>query len=214
MFVLTKENSVANHFLDELRDINIQKDRLRFRRNLERIGEILAYEISKTLAYEQRNLKTPLANHKGKKLSKQVVLANILRAAVPFHQGFLNYFDQAENAFVGAYRGKHQEDLSFEIVQNYVASPSIENKVLILIDPMLATGKSLIKTFKVLEEYGKPSEVHIAAVIAAEQGVNYVQENLTQAKLWIGAVDKELNQHSYIVPGLGDAGDLAFGEKS
>ncbi len=210
---LSKDNSIIHHFIAELRDIEIQKDRMRFRRNLERIGEIAAYEISKTFAYNPVDITTPLGIASVPQMKEQPVLATILRAGLPLHQGLLNYFDHADNAFISAYR-RHHKDGSFDIHLEYVSSPAIENRILILSDPMLATGQSLVQTYKALLERGKPSITHIVAAIASTQGIAHVQASLPEGiKLWIGAVDDELTVQSYIVPGLGDAGDLAFGEK-
>lgn len=213
MFVLHHTPSVANHFLADLRDVHVQKDSMRFRKNLERIGEILAYEISKKMDYVTRNITTPLAVAETKLLKEQPVLVCILRAGLPFYQGFLNVFDEAENAFIGAYRGKTNENHDFEIEMHYATSPSIEGKTLILIDPMLATGKSLVKTYQALLKVGKPAHVHVACVIGSQAGVDYITQELPKHDLWLGALDKNLNDKFYIVPGLGDAGDLAFGAK-
>ncbi len=213
MFTLSKKNSLANHFLAELRDVKIQKDSLRFRRNLERIGEIMAYEISSDLSFESERVITPLGSKNIPLIEDKIVLATILRAGLPFHQGFLNYFDNAENAFIGAYRGRHKDDHSFEIVQQYMGSPSLDGKTLILIDPMLATGKSIVSVYKALLDYGHPSKCYIASVIASQAGVDYIQNELPDAMVYVGDVDEELNNQFYIVPGLGDAGDLAFGQK-
>lgn len=214
MFVLSQQPSLANQFIAELRDISVQQDRLRFRRNLERIGELMAYEISKTMAYHNVAVTTSLGIAQTQVLRQQPVLATILRAGLPFHQGFVNYFDSAENAFAGAYRGyapgNHD---AFEIAMDYIVGPDLSGKTLILCDPMLATGRSLEKIYHAMLRYGIPAQTHIAAVIAAPEGVRYVQQQLPQCHLWLGAIDDHLNEHSYIVPGLGDAGDLAFGEK-
>ena len=195
-------NSVISQYMTELRDVNIQKDMLRFRRNLERIGEIMAYEISKTLAYKTIDTLTPLS------------LATIFRAGVPFHQGFLNYFDHAENAFVSAYR-KYKEKENFEVCIEYLASPRLDGKVLILADPMLATGASMDLSYRALLTKGEPAQIHVASVIASQQAVDYVKAHFPDERttVWCGAIDDHINEHSYIVPGLGDAGDLAYGEK-
>ena len=200
--------------MTELRDVNIQKDMLRFRRNLERIGEIMAYEISKTLDYDTVDTLTPLAMAKSEVIATQVVLATIFRAGVPFHQGFLNYLDHAENAFVSAYR-KYKEKENFDVCIEYLASPRIDGKTLILADPMLATGASMELSYRALLTKGTPAQIHIASVIASQQAVDYVAELFPSDRttIWIGAIDKEINSHSYIVPGLGDAGDLAYGTK-
>lgn len=210
---LSENNSLLNQFLLEIRSVDIQNDRIRFRRNVERIGEIMAYELSKTLTYSEKKVQTPLGIAPIHTIDENIVCATILRAGLPFHQGFLSYFDGAENAFVSAYR-KYKDALKFEINIEYIASPSIEGKTLIMIDPMLATGSSLELAYGAMLTKGNPSKVHLATVIASQAGVDYVKscfpENVT---LWCGAIDPELNSHSYIVPGLGDAGDLAFGVK-
>ena len=200
--------------MTELRDVNIQKDMLRFRRNLVRIGEIMAYEISKTLDYDTVDTLTPLAMAKSEVIATQVVLATIFRAGVPFHQGFLNYLDHAENAFVSAYR-KYKEKENFDVCIEYLASPRIDGKTLILADPMLATGASMELSYRALLTKGTPAQIHVASVIASQQAVDYVAEHFPSDRttIWIGAIDKEINSHSYIVPGLGDAGDLAYGTK-
>lgn len=214
MFVFAQQPSLANHFIAELRDVTVQQDRLRFRRNLERLGELMAYEISKTLTYQTAAVPTPLGTAQTQLLRQQPVLATILRAGLPFHQGFTNYFDRAENAFAGAYRGYVVgEEEHFEIAMDYISSPDISGKVLILSDPMLATGRSLEKVYHALLRYGIPAQTHIAAVLASPEGVRHVQEQLPQCHLWLGAIDDHLNDHFYIVPGLGDAGDLAYGPK-
>ncbi|MVM29356.1 uracil phosphoribosyltransferase [Spirosoma sp. HMF4905] len=214
MFVFAQQPSLANQFIAELRDVSIQQDRLRFRRNLERLGELMAYEISKKLPYHFIDVQTPLGISNTQVLRQQPVLATILRAGLPFHQGFANYFDQAENAFAGAYRGSSSsENEEFEIAMDYIVSPDLSGKVLILCDPMLATGRSLEKVYHALLRYGIPAQTHIAAVIASPEGVRHVQQQLPQCHLWLGAIDDHLNEHFYIVPGLGDSGDLAFGEK-
>ncbi len=213
MFVFTENQSIANHFIAELRDKEVQKDSWRFRKNLERMGNLMAYELSKSLNYQEAEVKTPLGTSKTKLLEQQPVLAVILRAGLPFYQGFLDFFDKAESAFVGAYRGPLQEDNSFDIVHGYTVTPHLDDKVLVMLDPMLATGKSIVSVYESLMIYGKPREVHVVAVIASKPGVQYVCRKLPDCKLWLGAVDDELNEFSYIIPGLGDAGDLAFGNK-
>lgn len=214
MFVLTHQPSVANQYIAELRDVAVQTDRLRFRRNLERLGEMMAYEISKALPYQNRTVQTPLGVATTSVLRQQPVLATILRAGLPFHQGFANYFDRAENAFAGAYRGYVPgNEAEFEVAMDYVVCPDLSGKTLILCDPMLATGRSLEKVYHALLRYGIPAQTHIAAVIASPEGIRHVQQQLPQCHLWLGAIDDYLNEHFYIVPGLGDAGDLAFGEK-
>ena len=214
MFVFAQQPSLANQYIAELRDVSIQQDRLRFRRNLERLGELMAYEISRTLPYQNSAVKTSLGTAHTQVLRQQPVLGTILRAGLPFHQGFANYFDQAENAFAGAYRGyKASGDDEFEIEMDYIVSPDLSGKTLILCDPMLATGRSLEKVYHALLRYGIPAQTHIAAVLASPEGVRYVQAQLPQCHLWLGAIDDHLNEHFYIVPGLGDAGDLAYGQK-
>jgi len=207
------QNSLLNQYLLEIRDVEIQKDRMRFRRNVERIGEIMAYEMSKSFNYSSKYVQTPLGIATVNTIDDTIVVSTILRAGLPFHQGFLSYYDQAENAFVSAYR-KYKDALKFEINVEYIASPSIEGKTLILTDPMLATGSSLELTYGALLTRGRPSKIHLATVIASQKGVDYVQQCFPDdTTLWCGAIDPDLNNHSYIVPGLGDAGDLAYGEK-
>ena len=211
-FNISASNSIANQFIAELRDVNLQQDRMRFRRNLERIGEILAYEISKTLDYHIVATETPLGISDASVPSQRIVLATILRAGLPFHQGMLHYFDRADNAFISAYRRNHK-DGSFEIQLDYISTPELQDCVLILVDPMLATGASINVALKELARFGVPATVHIAAVIASTAGVEAVQHAHPKAHIWAGAIDEELTAKFYIVPGLGDAGDLAFGEK-
>lgn len=213
MFVLTKHSSVANHFMAELRDVAIQQDRLRFRKNLERIGSLLAYEISRALPYKNTTVQTPLGTANTSLLREQPVLATILRASLPFHQGFLHLFDQADNAFIGAYRGHHIGEENFEVEMDYLAAPELNKRTLILLDPMLATGRSIEKVYHALLRSGIPLQTHIAAVIASPEGIKYLQTRMPECRLWIGAIDERLDEHFYIVPGLGDAGDLAFGSK-
>jgi uracil phosphoribosyltransferase len=213
MFILTEKNSVANHFISELRCIDVQKDSMRFRRNMERLGEIMAYEISKSFEYIPQNVTTPLGIANAGTCLQHPVLATILRAGLPFYQGFLNYYDKSESAFIAAYRSPEAGNGDFEIKMEYIATPSLENKTLIIIDPMLATGKSVLLTYKSMLKYGIPSKVHLASVIASRQGVDYLKDNIENLSLWVGAVDEILNKKSYIVPGLGDAGDLAYGDK-
>lgn len=196
-----------------MRDISIQKDRMRFRKNLERLGEILAYEISKSLDFKDQDIATPLAKTQMAIPSNQIVLVSVLRASLPFYQGFLNFFDSAESGFIGAFRNEN-EGGDIIINLNYHASPSLEGKVVILADPMLATGKSIIRTLETIVSHGTPAMIHIAALFAAPEGIKYIEENLKLPyKFWLGTLDEKLNHLSYIVPGLGDAGDLAFGEK-
>ncbi len=209
---LSERYSLLNNWIGELRSTEVQTDRMRFRRNLERIGEVIAYEISKSMAWEDREITTPLGISVCKQLIQQPVLATILRAGLPLHQGMLNYFDKADNAFISAYR-KHNRDGSFDIALEYVSCPSLEDRILILCDPMLATGSSLVKTIHMLKEEGQAKEVHIVAAIACSVGIEYVRREQPNVKIWCGAIDEELTAKGYIVPGLGDAGDLAYGEK-
>ncbi|MBS1917418.1 MAG: uracil phosphoribosyltransferase [Bacteroidetes bacterium] len=209
---LSQDYSLLSNWVSELRDEEVQGDRMRFRRNLERIGEVAAYEISKQLAFVEKEIQTPLGTAVCKVLKDQPVLATILRAGLPLHQGLLNYFDKADNAFISAYR-KHNRDGSFEISLDYVSCPELEERVVIISDPMLATGSSLVKTIQFLREEGHPSEIHIVAAIACTVGIEYVLRSEPHCKLWCGAIDDELTAKGYIVPGLGDAGDLAFGTK-
>ena len=209
---LSTECSLVCEWISEIRDVQIQSDRMRFRRNLERIGEIAAYEISRHLVYEEKEVQTPLGISQCKVLKEQPVLATILRAGLPLHQGLLNYFDKADNAFISAYR-KHQLDGSFEISLDYISCPELENRVVIISDPMLATGSSLVKTIQYLRDEGHPREIHVVVAIGCTVGIEYVQRSEPQVKIWCGAIDEELTAKGYIVPGLGDAGDLAFGTK-
>lgn len=211
--ILSKGNSLVSEFIAELRDVTIQQDSMRFRRNLERLGEIFAYEISKELSYTEKEITTPLGISNMQVLKEQPVIATILRAGLPVHQGLLNYFDRAENAFVSAYR-KHHKDNSFEIKIEYLSSPTIDDKVLIICDPMLATGQSMFLAYKAMLQRGKPRHVHVIGLIASQEGLNYVKSHFPDnTTVWLGAVDDELTAKSYIVPGLGDAGDLAYGKK-
>lgn len=209
---LSRSYSLLSDWITEIRDEGIQKDRMRFRRNLERIGEVAALEISKVLAHNEVEVQTPLGIAKGKVLKAQPVLGTILRAGIPLHQGLLNYFDRADNAFISAYR-KHNRDGSFEISLEYISCPDLENRVLILSDPMLATGASLVKTIQFLKDEGPPSEIHIVTAIACTVGIEYLRREEPAVKIWCGDIDDELTAKGYIVPGLGDAGDLAFGNK-
>ncbi|MCU0347933.1 MAG: uracil phosphoribosyltransferase, partial [Saprospiraceae bacterium] len=202
---LNDKNSLANRFVAELRDVAVQGDRLRFRRNLERLGEVMAYEISQKLRYEPREVETPLGIAKVNLPAERIVLATILRAGMPMHQGMLGYFDDAENAFISAYR-KHHKDGSFEIAVEYVSCPDLNGCVLILCDPMLATGASVGVAVEALRKYGQPSQLHIATAIASREGLDYLRRVLPAANVWAGAIDEELTAKSYIVPGLGDAG--------
>ena len=211
MHILTQEDSIASYFLAQLRDQVVQQDSMRFRRNLERLGEVMAYEISKTLPYSPKKVQTPLAETTVNLPTEFPVIATVLRAGLPFHHGFLNYFDASESAFVAAYRIEKTDDVTIQV--DYLTSVSLENKILLLVDPMLATGKSLALTYQAMLRFGKPREVHIAAIVASPQGVAHVQKQLPDVKLWLGAIDEKLNEHAYIVPGLGDAGNLAYGAK-
>lgn len=207
--------SLVSRYMLELRNVDIQRDPMRFRANLERIGEIMAYEISKRLRYEDVSVQTPLGTAICQQPADRVVLATILRAGLPFHHGFLNYFDGAENAFVSAYRRYREKGESFDVLVEYLASPSIEGKTLILIDPMLATGSSMELGYRAMLTKGNPSHIHVASIIASRPSIEYVKSCFPADKttVWVGAIDDEINSHSYIVPGLGDAGDLAYGEK-
>ena len=211
---LCEPPSLLNPILAEIRDREVQRDRMRFRRNIERVGEIFAYEISKRLSYKAQDVATSLGTAPAMLLEEQPVIASIMRAGLPLHQGFLNYFDRADNAFISAYR-KHQGDADeFEVEIEYLSSPSVEGRTVILCDPMLATGSSMVLAYKALLARGKPRHTHVAAVIASEQGLCFVQESLPEnITVWVGDVDSELNSRAYIVPGLGDAGDLAYGIK-
>ena len=209
---LSDEHSLVNNWLSELRDIDVQEDRMRFRSNLEKIGEVSAYEISKTLSWVEKEITTPLGTSICKVLEKQPVLATILRAGLAMHNGLLNYFDKADNAFISAYR-KHSPDGSFEISLDYISCPDMENRVVIISDPMLATGSSLVKTMQFIREEGNPSEIHIVCALACTVGIEYVLRAEPKAMIWCGDIDDELTAKGYIVPGLGDAGDLAYGVK-
>ena len=212
LHLLSDTPSILGQYIAELRDADRQRDPLRFRLNMERIGEIMAYEISKTLPTKALSIETPLGIAKETVPDASLVLGCILRAGLPFHDGMLRLFDQAENAFVSAYR-KHHKDGTFNIKIEYVSCPDLTGKTLILVDPMLATGSSMVKTLEALREFGEPGQVHFAAIIAAREGLDYVRRLVPQAQVWIGALDEELTGKAYIVPGLGDAGDLAFGRK-
>ena len=211
---LSENNSVLNHYLKEIRSVEIQNDSMRFRRNMERIGEIMAYEISKSMHYTPEDVKTPLGIAPTNVIDEKIVISTILRAGLPFHTGFLSYFDKAENAFVSAYR-KNKDALKFDIFIEYIASPDLTGKTLIITDPMLATGGSMELAYGALLTKGKPAHIHVATVIASQVAIDYVASHFPDSKttIWAAAIDPELNEHSYIVPGLGDAGDLAFGEK-
>ena len=213
--ILGQENTILNKFIAQIRDCRIQQDSMRFRRNVERVGEIMSYEISKTLNYQAQTVETPLGEAEMSLISDKVVIATVLRAGLPLQQGFLNYFDDAECAFVSAYR-KNKKDGTFKINVENVSCGDLEGKILILVDPMLATGQSLRMTYETLVAHGgEPLHTHIASVIASEQGVEYAQQHLPAGKttLWLGAVDAELTSKAYIVPGIGDAGDLCYGKK-
>ncbi|MEP1488959.1 MAG: uracil phosphoribosyltransferase [Algibacter sp.] len=211
---ISNQNSILNTFLSEIRHVDIQKDSMRFRRNIERIGEILGYEMSKALNYNTSTIKTPLSDCNINLFDDKIVLCSILRAGVPLHNGLLNYFDTAENAFISAYRHHKHNPERFEIIVEYLACPNLEGKTLILADPMLATGQSMVATFEALKPFGVPKEVHLMSVIGAQEGVRFIENHFdANTHLWIAAIDKTLNNKGYIVPGLGDAGDLAFGEK-
>lgn len=210
---LSKEHSLMSNWIAELRDVHIQNDRMRFRRNIERIGEVIAYEMSKHMAHKIVPTSTPLGIHESKILHEQPVLATILRAGLPLHQGMLNYFDKADNAFISAYR-KHHDDGSFEISIEYLSCPDLNNRILIIADPMLATGASLVQTIQAITKTQKPKEIHIAVAIASKAGIEVVENALGKnVPIWCGDIDNVLNDKSYIVPGLGDAGDLAYGTK-
>ena len=209
---LSASNSILSNWIKEIRDVNIQSDRMRFRRNMERIGEVAAYEISKMLTYSTVTITTPMGEADCRVLDPQPVLATILRAGVPLHQGLLNYFDMADNAFVAAYR-KHHRDGSFEIEQHYVTSPEIEGRPLIIADPMLATGASLALALQSLTDEQKPSQIHVVSAIACTVGIELVKRRFPEAHIWAGTIDDELTARGYIVPGLGDAGDLSYGSK-
>jgi uracil phosphoribosyltransferase len=211
---ISDQNSILNHFLAQIRDVNIQKDSMRFRKNIERIGEIMAYELSKTLDYKNIEVQTPLGIKHTSTIAEPVVLCSILRAGLALHQGFMNFFDEAENGFVSAYRHHYNNDDEFDILVEYQAAPSFEGKNLILIDPMLATGQSIVAALQKLHLEHKPKEIHVAVVIAAPEGIDYLEKNLpSTCHLWVAALDEKLNNKNYIVPGLGDAGDLAYGSK-
>jgi len=208
-----ESNSIYNTFLSQLRDKKVQLDSMRFRRNLERLGEITAMEISKTLNYSDKDISTPLGVSNMNLIDEPIVLATILRAGLPLHQGLLNYFDQAENCFISAYR-KHTSPDEFDVEIEYMSSPDLEGKTILLNDPMLASGRSMVLAYKALLQRGTPKKIHVVSVIASQQGVDLVRDNLpSNSTIWVGAIDPEMTKESYIVPGLGDAGDLAFGSK-
>jgi len=209
---LSEKQSLVGNWVAELRDVQLQADHMRFRRNLERIAEAISYEISKKMEYEEKEIETPLGTAVSKVLKSQPVLATILRAGLPMHQGMLNYFDKADNAFISAYR-KHHKDGTFEISLDYVSCPDLEDRIVIISDPMLATGSSLVKTIQYLKDEGNPREIHIVCAIACTVGIEYVKREEPSVIIWCGGIDDELTAKGYIVPGLGDAGDLAFGPK-
>lgn len=210
--ILTQRNSIANHYIAELRSVNVQNDRMRFRKNIERLGETIAYKISETLTYVPEQIETPLGIANMNLIDNQPVIISIMRAGLPFHQGFLNVFDQADSGFIAAYRHTKKSG-EFEIHKKYESVPNLDDKIVIIVDPMLATGKSLAMCCQDLLINYNIKELHIAAIIASEDGLSYVKENLPEATIWIGDLDKELTNKAYIVPGLGDAGDLAYGKK-
>ncbi len=211
---LSETNSILNRFITEMRDVSIQKDAMRFRRNIERTGEILGYELSKTLHYAKTTVKTPLGTLDQNNITDTIVLCSILRAGVPLHNGLLNYFDSAENAFISAYRHHKDSSNNFEIVVDYLACPDLNGKTLILADPMLATGQSMVATYEALKPFGTPKSIHLVSVIGAQKGIAFVRSHFnTNTSLWIATIDEQLNEQGYIVPGLGDAGDLAYGKK-
>ncbi|NNG10797.1 MAG: uracil phosphoribosyltransferase [Arenibacter sp.] len=211
---LGEANSLLNKFVAEIRDVNIQKDSMRFRRNIERIGEILGYELSKALSYKSQLVETPLGSKEMYLPNDELVLCSVLRAGLPLHQGLLNYFDAAENAFISAYRHHRGDEDAFEVIVNYFAAPSLENKTLVLTDPMLATGKTLENVLKALKKHGTPRQIHIISVIGSTLGIEHITEVFPEnTQLWIAAIDTQLNNKGYIMPGIGDAGDLAYGEK-
>ncbi|MBN4071160.1 uracil phosphoribosyltransferase [Crocinitomix catalasitica] len=211
--LIGNSNSVFNHFIAEIRDKEIQADPLRFRRNMERIGEIMSYELSKTLEYGMTTVETPLGQKEVSVLKEQPVIASILRAGLPMHNGVLNVFDRAENAFISAYRRNISLD-KFEIQVEYLACPDLTDKTLVLVDPMLATGRSMVMVYKAIQKNGIPAKVHVVSAIASRDGMEHVEQNLPDdTELWLGALDEKLDDKSYIIPGLGDAGDLAYGLK-
>jgi uracil phosphoribosyltransferase len=210
----TRENSILNQFISELRDVSVQKDRMRFRRNIERVGEILSYELSKSLSYKAKKTQTPLGEINMSIIQNSLVLCSVLRAGLPLHQGLLNYFDTADNAFISAYRYHRDKGDAFEVIVKYFAAPSLTDKTLVLTDPMLATGKTLENVLKALKDYGKPNQIHIVSVIGSKSGVEHIKAVFPKdTHLWIATIDDVLTSYGYIKPGLGDAGDLAYGLK-
>lgn len=213
VFNLCEQDSVANQFIGELRDKTIQQDRMRFRRNIERLGQIMAYEVSKKLAYKRKDILTPLGTAAVEVLNEQPVLITVMRAGLPYFQGFLNYFDRSDCGFIGAYRKEGGDEVMINL--EYLATPGLEAREVILIDPMLATGKSFVRSIGALMKHGTPSHVHIVSLVAAPEGLNYIANNLkTPHSIWTCVIDERLNDQFYIVPGLGDAGDLCFGDKA
>ncbi|MFI5221602.1 MAG: uracil phosphoribosyltransferase [Bacteroidia bacterium] len=212
LHLFNKQNSILSEFVSELRDVNIQKDRMRFRNNIKRIGQLMAYELSKELNFDTIKIKTPLGIHQSKVLNEQPVLATILRAGLPMHDGFLSIFDRADCAYVSAFR-KHTDENNFDIIVEYLACPDLTNRNMILIDPMIATGRSVVESYQTLLQNGTPKSLHIVGLIAAKKGIEHLKKKLPEAMVWIADVDDDLNAKGYIVPGLGDAGDLSFGEK-
>ncbi|MFI0431096.1 uracil phosphoribosyltransferase [Mariniflexile sp. HMF6888] len=210
----SKNNSILNQFMSELRDIDIQKDAMRFRKNIEHIGEVLGYELSKTLHYKNKDIKTPFGSKTMAVYDDQLVVCSVLRAGLTLHQGLLNYYNKAENAFISAYRDHSNNSDSFEIVIEYLASPSLNNKTLILCDPMVASGKTLVNVLKAFKQHGVPKQIHIVAVIGSKTGIEYINRIFPKhTHLWIASIDDKLSNRGYIIPGLGDAGDLSFGIK-
>lgn len=211
---IRENNSILNKFIAEIRDASIQKDSLRFRRNIERIGEVLGYELSKFVRYNNKSIITPLGIKNIPLPANKIVICSILRAGLPLHQGLLNYFDDSENAFISAYRYHPNQDNNFEIKVEYFAAPSLKGKTLLLADPMLATGQSLVAVYEAIKKQRVIDDIHIVAIIASTEGINFIKSHFPeQTHLWIAAIDDELDSKGYIVPGLGDAGDLAFGSK-
>jgi uracil phosphoribosyltransferase len=212
MFILTATNSIANDFLRELRDRKIQSDRMRFRKNLERLGEIMAYEVSKKIQYRAESVQTPLGKLQVHILTEQPVIVTVMRAGLPFFQGFINYFDKADCGFIGAYRQESAEHLTIKL--EYLATPDLTGRIAILVDPMLATGRSVIDSLNAMKKNGTPSHLHIVSLVAAPEGLDFIKKHVTiPFSVWTCAVDEKLDENYYIVPGLGDAGDLSFGEK-
>lgn len=208
------DHSILNQFVSELRDVEVQKDPMRFRRNIERIGEILGYELSKTLTYNDEKIKTPLGSKQMGLSHDQIVLCSVMRAGTPLHHGLLNYFDHAENAFISAFRDHPEGDDKFEVIVEYLAAPGLDDKILVITDPMLATGRTLENVLIALKSHGTPKQIHIVSVIGSNAGIDYVKPIFPEdTHLWISAIDEELNSRGYIIPGLGDAGDLCYGPK-